>query len=84
MSADVLRFFRGQRTDTAALLRTLLSRAERGDIKGLAVTFKTDAGFEESSFTGSYADSPADGVNAAMRLSWKLTQAQDALTKGPP
>jgi hypothetical protein len=69
--------------DTVAVLKSLLSRALRGEIRGLAVCYRTDKGEEESAFTGNYKHHPEDGLAATMRLSWRLTQARDRKF-GPP
>jgi hypothetical protein len=68
---------RGDR-DTVALLRVLLADALSGDVAGVAVCFKTRRGEERSGFSGVYKRYPAEAVNAAMRLSWRLTREQDS------
>jgi hypothetical protein len=68
--------YKNQRTVEA--IQCLLRLAMEKKLKGSAICFITTGGDEEAIFTGYYKTSPAKGVNAAMRLSWKLTQAQDA------
>lgn len=70
--------------DTVALLLGLLEMAERGDINGLAVCFRKSDGAEYAEMTGHYDRCPKDGVNAAMKLSWHLTKAQDRDAPGAP
>jgi hypothetical protein len=68
--------------ETIAVLQALADMARRGEVTAVAVCYRTKGG-EEAAFTGAYRAQPALGVNAANRLSWKLTQMQDELT-GPP
>jgi hypothetical protein len=68
--------------DTIDALEYLLRAAKRGEIAGIALTYRNSSGDELAAFTGVYL-SPGNAVNAAMRLSWKLTQAQDFVV-GPP
>jgi hypothetical protein len=63
--------------DTVDTLIYLLELAKAGQLSGSGICFTTSDGNEKSVFTGHYKTDPARGVNAAMRLSWKLTQAQD-------
>jgi hypothetical protein len=69
--------------DTVALLKCLAHRAIAGQVTGVALCYRDAKGHDEVMFTGAYAARPADAVNAAMRLSWELTKAQDRMT-GPP
>lgn len=69
--------------DTLAVLKVLLSMAVKGELRGLALCYRTEDGEEETVFTGIYKAHPANAVNAAMRLSWGLTQMQDN-RRGPP
>jgi hypothetical protein len=80
---NVIQMRRYINRDAIRLLRDLADAVERGDIVGCAVLWKTCEGNECSDFTGVYKANPAEGVSAAMRISWKLTQAQDRL-HGPP
>jgi hypothetical protein len=64
--------------DTVAALEHMLACARRGEIKGLALCAKDARGREHIAFIGDYLDNPALGVNAANRMSWRLTQMQDA------
>jgi hypothetical protein len=79
----VLRLVQSSNKDTVAVLKGLLAEAMDGDIRGLAVYYQTTQGVEEAAFTGLYGTRPAEAANAAMRLCWKLTQAQDANAAAP-
>lgn len=69
--------------DTIAVLKSLLIRAMRGEIRGLALSYRTSDGEEQTCFTGAYKHRiPAEGVVASMNVSWRMTQAQ--ARKGPP
>jgi hypothetical protein len=63
--------------ETVSLLRRLLNQAQAGQISGMAMCFRTSDGIEDARFTGMYRADPGKAVNAAMRLTWKLTQMQD-------
>lgn len=69
--------------ETASVLRVLAGMAERGEILGVAMCYRERGGSDQAVFTGRYMAHPGEAVNAAMRLSWDLTKAQDALI-GPP
>jgi hypothetical protein len=64
-------------TETIAVLEQLLRLAQDGQIKGLAVCAKHHNERERIAFTGDYRSTPALGVNAANRMSLRLTQLQD-------
>jgi hypothetical protein len=66
--------------ETISILKSLLARAIKGEIVGIALCFRTKQGDENVVFSGTYKTHPAEAVNAAMRLSWKLTQMQDQPT----
>lgn len=61
------------------VLRHFLALAEVGNLKGLAVCAKSTDDKEEISISGDYRTNPANAVNVAMRMSWRLTQMQDDL-----
>jgi hypothetical protein len=69
--------------DTLTALRVLLSMAMKGEIRGLALCYRTEDGAEHTVFTGAYEVNQGNAVNAAMRLSVALTMAQDSVS-GPP
>lgn len=75
MSVVVLADYKN--TETISVLRCLLNKAVSGELAGMAMCFKLKDGSEEACFTGLFKEDPAKAVNAAMRLSWKLTQLQD-------
>lgn len=74
---------RAEDRDTAAVLQCLADMAKRGEVIAVALCYRTDDQAEHAAFTGLYKAHPDKAVNAAMRLSWRLTQMQDDLT-GPP
>jgi hypothetical protein len=63
--------------DTLAVLRSLIDRAARGELFGLVVC-ALRPGHEDIYFTGMYGADPARAVNAAARISTRLTLQQDA------
>ena len=63
--------------ESIAVLQHLLALAHGGDLRGLAVCAKDSTGFEHIAFAGEYLSDPAKAVNAANRMSWRLTQMQD-------
>lgn len=78
----VLKLVRPDLKDTIGILRCLLERAERGEIVGLAICYRTKDRMEHAAFSGIYRSKPGAAVNAAMRLSWKLTQMQEVRDAG--
>lgn len=62
-----------------SVLRHFVALAERGKLRGLAVCAKSTDEKEDISIAGDYRTRPAQAVNAAMRMSWRLTQMQDDL-----
>ncbi len=54
-----------------------MEKDQAGALDGVALCFRVKGGPEEARFTGHYRQEPEKAVNAAMRLSWKLTQLQD-------
>lgn len=73
----VLKLVPRRRDDTIAVAEALYCGAHDGVVVDMAVVYRTDDGVEHVAFTGIYATDPAAGVNAAMKVSWKLTQMQD-------
>lgn len=63
--------------ETAQVLQALADKAKRGEVVAVALCYRTRNQQENIALTGTYRASPAKGVNAAMRLSWRLTQIQD-------
>jgi hypothetical protein len=76
-SAPVLRLVEFATKDTVEAMQRLLDLAKEGKLRGSAMCLITVDGCEEVIFTGHYKAEPAKAANSAMRLSWKLTQAQD-------
>lgn len=79
----VLQLVQRSTAETVQALEYLAEQARRGNIIGVAICYRSANGCEEAAFTGPYKAHPEKAVNAAMRLSWKLTQMQDELA-GPP
>ena len=73
----VLKLVTAKNDETVASLEYLLNEARRGQVVGIAACFLIAGGQEDALIAGAYSR-PADAVNAAMRLSWKLTKLQDA------
>lgn len=69
--------------DTLAVLKVLTKMAINGELRGLALCYRTQDGEESTIFTGLYKAQPANAVSAAMRLSWPMTRAHDNFM-GPP
>lgn len=65
--------------DTIATLRVLLSMALKGQLRGLAIYYRTEDGSEETVFTGIYKAHAADAATAGMRLSVSLLRASGEL-----
>lgn len=63
--------------ETAQALQCLADMAKRGEVIGVALCYLTSDHQDNCAFTGAYKNQPAMAVNAAMRLSWRLTQIQD-------
>lgn len=80
---NVVKMDRYVSKEIVALLKCMVAKAEAGEIVGVALCAKSSGGDEQAAFAGVYRAKPAEAVNATMRLSWKLTQAQDAIY-GPP
>ena len=74
---NVLRLVKPANDETVAVLQSLLAKAKRGEIKGVVLCYRTSEGNEDAAFTGCYRARMADAAYATMRLSWRLTQAQD-------
>lgn len=61
--------------ETIEVLRTLLAMAIRGELRGLALSYRTSSGAEETIFTGAYKANPEAAMHASLRLSVRLMQA---------
>lgn len=71
----VLQLVKYSARDTIEALRVLLAMALRGELRGLALCYRKADGTEESVFTGAYKANPASAINASLRLSVSLMQA---------
>lgn len=52
--------------DTIAVLKVLLSMAIKGELRGLALCYRTQDGEESTIFTGLYKAHPGTAVNAVL------------------
>jgi hypothetical protein len=75
----VLKLIETTNKDTVAVLRCLLDKAIKGEVTAVALCYRTADLKEHAAFSGIYKVRPGAGVNAAMRISWALTQAQESL-----
>ena len=64
--------------ETISVLKVLLTMAVKGELRGLALCYRTAEGAEKTVFTGHYKDNPANALNGAMRLSMAMNQFQDS------
>jgi hypothetical protein len=64
--------------ETIAVLRVLLSKALKGELRGLALCYRTQEGQEESVFTGIYRVNEGHAMAAARRLSRGIHRAHDS------
>lgn len=74
---SVVQLVKYRSRETAQVLQALAEMAERGEVVGLTLCYRTSDHDEHLAFTGVYKENPGKAVNAAMRLSWRLTQMQD-------
>jgi hypothetical protein len=58
------------------ILQALLTQALEGHVEDVAVCFR-DSGVERWAFTGIYKVKPAEVVNAAVRITWRLARKQE-------
>jgi hypothetical protein len=63
--------------ETVGILSALLSRATLRAVKGLTLCFMDGQGKEHMVFTGPYKENKALAVNAAAKITWRLTLAQE-------
>ena len=75
----VLHLVKYNARETIEVLRTLLAMAIRGEIRGVALSFRKADGTEDSVFTGSYKTNPGNAMHASLRLSLSLMQANGEL-----
>jgi hypothetical protein len=75
--AAVIHLVEYRSKDTAQVLQALADKAKRGEVIAVALCFRTADQEEHIAFTGTYRTKPGEAVNAAMRISWRLTQLQD-------
>jgi len=75
----VLHIVRYTARETIEILRTLLAMAIRGELRGIALCYRTADGAEASLFTGAYKANPGLAHKASMKLSLTLMQANGEL-----
>jgi hypothetical protein len=75
--SNVFKLVRTSNEATVAVSKGVANDAVRGVITGLALCYFRSDGTEEVVFTGVYADDSNKALNAAMRLTWRLRQAQE-------
>lgn len=63
--------------ETIAVLRVLLEKALRGDLRGVALCHFTREGKDEVIFTGAYLERPENAIGAALRMKWAATHRLD-------
>lgn len=80
---SIIELVKYESRETAAVLRALLAKATKGELRGLALCYRTDEGAEENVFTGVYKARPESAVAAIHRMSWQMTQEYDSIY-GPP
>jgi hypothetical protein len=66
-----------QQQETVAILGALHARALRGEVIGMALFFRQPDGEEKLVLTGPYKANLAEAVNAAARMSFRLTGRQE-------
>lgn len=76
--ATILRLVGRSNHDTVLVLQALLAEATNGDASDLALCFRDRHGVERWVFTGVYQIHPAEAVNAAARMTWRLSEQQEA------
>jgi hypothetical protein len=81
LAAVVIQLAAARDQQFMTVLGQWMALAEQGKLRGLLVCGDVD-GDEEVTISGNYRVRPALGVNAAMRVSWKLTQYQDKRAPG--
>jgi hypothetical protein len=75
--ATVVKLVEYRSRETAQVLQALADKAKNGEVVAVALCYRTESKEEHLAFTGVYRSSPGEAVNAAMRISWRLTQIQD-------
>jgi hypothetical protein len=67
------------RKDIGVILRHLLSRFERGELRALAVCAKDTSNQEDICLAGIYRDVPAFAAAAAMKMSRRINDMDDSI-----
>lgn len=78
-NVNVIKLAQYTARDTIDLLRTLLAMAIRGELRGVALCYRRADGTEDSVFTGLYKSNPASAMNASMKMSIAMMQANGEL-----
>ena len=63
--------------ETISILTALLERARKGEVVGIALSFRDKRGHEHLVFTGPYND-PGVAAAAAMRMSMRMNEIHDS------
>jgi hypothetical protein len=79
----VVKLDRYRNRQTIEALESLLARAKDGLIAGLALSFRTREGFEDSVITGDYLEAPDSAAASMLRLSMKIANARGEYHQPP-
>lgn len=60
--------------DTVAIAKWMLRETLTGNLRGVAVCFRTTDGREKFVFTGAYRSRPESAIGAAARLYWAASR----------
>lgn len=66
--------------ETIAILRVLLEMAIKGEIRGLALCYRSAEGKDEVRFTGPYRERMENAIGAALRMKWAAVHRLDSNT----
>lgn len=76
--ATVLRLVRRSNRDTVLVLKALLADAMASEFGDLALCYRDRHGIDRWVFTGVFEVRPAEAVNAAARMKWRLCEKQES------
>lgn len=79
---QVVRMDEYKNREILSVLDHLASQARKGEIRGLAFCARNRNGGEEIGVSGDYRTDPAQAVNVACKMSWRLTKMQDEQEAG--
>lgn len=75
--ANIFHLVQFSNRETQSVLRALLKRAQRGEVSGVTLCFRSPRGTEHFVFTDAYKANPAAAVNAAQRMCREMLRRQD-------